>query len=157
MTCHSHIFSLFQFRLLFLIDVRTWFQFWAYKYPPLSDFCARTLLLLVCFEINTAECSIVLPYTSTIVNMYSEYVHIIYMFSYSIIWYCRTGVLCTSMIYHQQLNSLLSSLIIKRIKAADFALAGVMSVESMDAWFGGVPGMTWGMKAFIFDAFTLTK
>ena len=77
------------------------------------------------------------------------------MFSYSIIWYCHTGVLCTSMIYHQQLNSLWS-LFIKWIKAADFALTAAMSVESMDAWFGGAPGMTWGMKVFIFDTFTLT-
>jgi hypothetical protein len=43
------------------------------------------------------------------------------------------------------------------MKAADFALAAAMSVESMHAWFGGIPGMTWGMKVFIFDAFTLTK
>ena len=57
---------------------------------------------------------------------------------YLIIWYCRTGVLCTSMIDHQQLNLLLSSLR-KRIKAADFALASAMSVESIDAWFGGIP------------------
>ena len=60
------------------------------------------------------------------------------------------------MIDHQQLNSLLSSLR-KRIKAADFALAAAMSVESIDAWFGGVPGITWGGNAFILDAFTLTK
>ena len=78
------------------------------------------------------------------------------MFSHSIIWYCHTRVLCARMIYHQQLISLWSSFI-KPIKAADFALAAAMSIKSMDAWFRGVPGMTWGMKAFIFDAFTLTK
>ena len=60
------------------------------------------------------------------------------------------------MIYHQQLNSLWSSFI-KRINATDFALAAAMSVESIDAWFGGVPGITWGMNAFMLDAFTLTK
>ena len=75
---------------------------------------------------------------------------------YLIIWYCCTGVLCTSMIDHQQLNSLLSSLR-KQIKAADFALAAAMSVESIDAWFGGIPGITWWVNTFIFDAFTLTK
>ena len=78
---------------------------------------------------------------------------------YLIIWYyCRIGVqgLCTSMIDHQQLNSLLSSLR-KRVKAADFALAAAMSVESIDAWFGGIPGIKWWVKAFILDAFTLTK
>ena len=44
-----------------------------------------------------------------------------------------------------------------RIKAAAFALVAAMSVESIDAWFGGIPGITWGVKTFIFDAFTLTK
>ena len=31
--------------------------------------------------------------------------------------------------------------LIKQIKAADFALAAAMSVESIDAWFGGIPGI----------------
>ena len=55
-------------------------------------------------------------------------------------------------------SSLLSSWI-RRIKAAvDLALAAVMSVESMDTWLGGGSRHgIWGMKAFIFDAFTLTK
>ena len=61
------------------------------------------------------------------------------------------------MIYHQQLNSLWSLAFTKRINAADFALAAAMSVESIDAWFGGVPGIMWGMNAFTLDAFTLTK
>ena len=43
-----------------------------------------------------------------------------------------------------------------QINAAYLALATAMSVESIDAWFGGVPGVAWGMNAFILDAFTLT-
>jgi len=44
-----------------------------------------------------------------------------------------------------------------RIKAADFALAAAMSKESIDAWFGGIPGIIWMVNAFIVDASTLTK
>ena len=46
---------------------------------------------------------------------------------------------------------------IKRMKPAAFALAAAMSAENIDAWFGGIPGIKWGLNAFILDAFTLTK
>ena len=58
------------------------------------------------------------------------------------------------LVFLMYLNSLWSSFI-KQINAADFALAAAMSVESIGAWFGGVPGI--GMNAFILDTFTLPK
>ena len=57
---------------------------------------------------------------------------------------------------YEQLNSFWLSFT-KQINAADFALAAAMSVGSIDAWFGGIPGIKWGVNAFILDAFTLTK